>query len=115
MKDEQILESVRRSLGILGNNTSFDSDIILNINSIFSVLTQLGIGPAEGFSIEDNSAKWSDFLQNDSRLNDVKSYMNLRVRLLFDPPTSTSLMQAIKEQIKELEWRIYVVKDNDNK
>lgn len=115
MKDESILVSVKRYLGIIDDCTSFDDDLMLHINSIFSVLTQAGIGPAEGFNITDSSTQWSEFLGEDMRLSAVKSYMNLRVKLLFDPPTSSTLMQAIKEQIKELEWRMYIVKDNDNK
>lgn len=113
MTNESILDSVKHYLGILSDVKEFDNDIILHINSIFSVLTQQGIGPEEGFSISDNTIKWTDFLTNDNRLQAVKSYMNLRVRILFDPPTSATLMEAIKEQIKELEWRMYVVKEND--
>lgn len=113
MKDESILNSVKESLGLLPSINAFDNTIILHINSIFSVLTQQGIGPEEGFSINDDSTMWSEFLGEDKRLQAVKTYMNLRVRILFDPPASSVLMDAFKEQIRELEWRMFVVKDND--
>lgn len=113
MTNESILDSVKLSLGILPEVVAFDNDLILHINSIFSVLTQQGIGPNEGFSIKDKTANWTDFLTNDDRLQAVKSYMNLRVKILFDPPASATVMGAYKEQIKELEWRMYIVKEND--
>lgn len=97
-------------LGITEDYEQFDTDIIIHINSAFSVLTQLGVGPASGFFIEDSSAVWSDFV-DDSRLEMVKSYIYFKVRLAFDPPTSSAAMQAINEQISELAWRLNVVVD----
>lgn len=78
---------------------------------VFSVLTQLGVGPAEGFRIEDDGAEWSEFLQDDFRLEFVKTYIYLKVRLAFDPPLSSAVIESINRQISELEWRINVSVD----
>lgn len=104
--DESILNSTKKNLGIDASYTAFDPDIITHINSVFSTLNELGIGPAGGFMIEDDSAVWGDFLGNDMRVNSVKTYMYLRVRLIFDPPTTSYHIQAIQEQVRELEWRL---------
>ena len=101
-----ILNTVKKTLGIEATYTAFDVDIILHINSVFGTLNQLGIGPEAGFAIEDATATWVDFLVTDTRLNPVKTYIYLRVRLLFDPPTSSYHIDAMKEQIQELEWRL---------
>lgn len=103
---ESILDSTKKVLNLSSDYTPFDQDIILHINSVFSTLNQLGVGPVEGFMIEDKDAVWSDFLEGDLRLNNVKTYIYLRVRMLFDPPTLGYVLDAMKEQIKELEWRI---------
>jgi hypothetical protein len=89
----------------------FDLDIITHINSAFSTLTQLGVGPAEGFMIEDATAVWSDFIGDDIQYNSVKSYVFLRVRLLFDPPATSYLIAAYEKQIQELEWRLSVLRE----
>ncbi len=107
---DSILLSTKKTLGLVESYDVFDPDIILHINSIFAILTQLGIGPEEGFSITNDEDVWSDFI-TDARLNTIKSYVYLRVRLLFDPPTTSYLMTAIQEQIKELEWRINVYRE----
>lgn len=106
-----ILTSTKKILGIEESYTVFDSDIVMHINSVFSTLTQLGVGPSYGFMIEDADAVWSDFLGDDPRLNPVKTYVYLRVRLLFDPPTTSFLIASYQEQIKELEWRLNVLVD----
>lgn len=103
---ESILDSVKHALNLQPDYTPFDQDIILHINSVFSTINQLGVGPDAGFMIEDNTAVWSDFLEGDLRYNNIKTYIYLRVRLLFDPPTIGYLVQAMQDQIKELEWRI---------
>lgn len=103
---ESILTSTKKMIGIDESYTAFDLDIINHINTVFSDLNQLGIGPAEGFMIADASAVWADFLSGDLRLNNVKTYMYFRVRLMFDPPTTSYLISAMDEQRKELEWRI---------
>lgn len=106
--DEKILVSIKKLLGITEDDTSFDADILMHINSVFNTLKQLGVGPRTGFTIEDDSEAWSDFLTDQSMLSAVKSYIYLRVRLLFDPPTISSLVDAIKQQIAEYEWRLNV-------
>ena len=105
---QSILNSVKKALNIDPSYTVFDEDILMHINSAFGTLKQLGLGPELGFQIEDNTAVWEDFLGTEIRYNEVKSYIFLRVRLLFDPPGTSFLIEAIKEQIKELEWRLNV-------
>jgi hypothetical protein len=101
-----ILNSTKKILGIASDYTAFDLDIITHINTAFSTLTQLGVGPAEGFMIDDETATWDSYIVDDIQLNSVKSYVYLRVRLLFDPPATSYLITASQEQVKELEWRL---------
>lgn len=103
---ESILDSTKHVLNLASDYTPFDQDIIMHINAVFSTINQLGVGPDEGFMISNKDALWSDFLEGDLRLNNIKTYMYLRVRMLFDPPTIGYLVQAMQDQIKELEWRI---------
>ena len=103
-----ILDSTKKVLGIDADYTAFDVDILMHINSVFSTLNQLGLGPAEGFAIEDATTTWDAFLGTDLRLNSVKTYIYLRVRLLFDPPSTSYLITSMKEQLQELEWRLNV-------
>jgi len=109
---ESILDSVKKVLNLSSDYTAFDQDIILHINAVFSTLNQLGVGPESGFMIEDKDAVWSDFLGGDLRLNNIKTYVYLRVRMLFDPPTIGYLVTAMQDQIKELEWRINVQRES---
>jgi hypothetical protein len=106
--ENSILISTKKILGIAEDYTAFDLDVITHINTAFSTLTQLGVGPAEGFMIEDASAVWDDFVADDLQYNSVKSYVFLRVRHLFDPPTTSYLINASEKQIQELEWRLNV-------
>ena len=107
---ESILTSVKKHVGIDEAVDHFDLEIIDHVNSVFSDLNQLGVGPAEGFEITDNSKVWTDFVPNETllRLNNIKSYIYLRVRLLFDPPTNSSQLESMNRQIEKLEWRINV-------
>lgn len=105
-EENSILNSVKKLLGIPSNYTNFDTDIILHINSVFMTLTQLGLGPESGFSISDAVTTWSDFIPDEFNLHGVKTYMFLRVKLLFDPPLSTAVTECYKRQIEELEWRL---------
>jgi len=107
-----ILTTVKKILGVDATYTTFDVDIITHINSVFFTLNQLGIGPADGFAIEDATAVWDDFLGTDLRLNAVKTYMYLRVRLLFDPPTASYLIEATRQQIQEFEWRLNAYRED---
>ena len=112
---ESILDSIKKLLGIQKEYTHFDSDLIMHINTALSVLTQLGIGPTKGFSISDNTSKWKDFIGDDPRLESVRSFIHLKVKLLFDQPLGTACIEAINRQISELEWRINVTVDPDEK
>lgn len=111
MSSPSILTSVKKILGIEEDYEAFDLDVMIHINSVFGTLNQLGIGPANGFEIEDATPTWDAFTGGDKRLNPVKTYVYLRVRLLFDPPTTSYLIDATKEQIKELEWRLNVYRE----
>ena len=111
---ESIPNSIKKLLGIAEDYDHFDSDIIMHINSVFATLTQLGVGPEDGFSIDDESAKWEDFLPEERMLHSVKSYMFMKVKLMFDPPLSSAVIECTKEQIKELEWRLQVAVDSAN-
>lgn len=110
---ESILTSVKKILGLDEDYTAFDQDIIMYINSAFSTLNQLGLGPTEGFSIQDATTTWDAFIGTDDRLNSVKTYVALKVKSLFDPPQTQYLVAAMKEQIQEFEWRLNVVREED--
>ena len=105
---DSILTSVKKMLGIAEEYTHFDEDLIMHINSVFSVLTQIGVGPSEGFSISDSYATWNDFMEDNPKLASVKTYVYMKVRLIFDPPISSSVMEAMKNSISEFEWRLNV-------
>lgn len=109
--ETSILQSIKKLLGIPSDYDVFDSDVMTHVNSAFSTLTQLGIGPSTGFMIEDDSAEWADFLADDKQLNPVKTYVALRVRQIFDPPQTSYLIEAFNAQIKELEWRLNVYRE----
>ena len=112
--DSSILTSIKKLLGIAEEDTSFDQDIIMHINTVFAILAQLGVGPANGFSIEDDGAIWGDYLGNVTNLELVKSYIYMKVRSMFDPPTSSILADAMNKNISELEWRINTMVDPKN-
>ncbi len=104
---ESILTSIKKMLGLAEEYTCFDDDIIMNINSVFADLAQMGVGPSEGFMIEDASAIWDDFISDNLLLNSVKSYMHLRVKLLFDPASiGSSTLASYERQISQWEWRL---------
>lgn len=101
-----ILTSVKKLLGIAEEYTQFDTDIIIHINTIFMALQQMGIGPNDGFSITDENDLWTDFMEDSILLNSVKTYMYLRVKLLFDPPLTSSTVDSFNKLISELEFRM---------
>ena len=109
--ETSILTSIKKMLGVAEDYTEFDEDIITHINSVFLNLTQLGVGPEEGFMIEDNTAVWEDFINDSIQLQAVKTYMYLKVKLLFDPPLSSSVTESFTRMIAELEWRLNVAVD----
>lgn len=108
---DSILTSIKKLLGIAEEYEFFDADVIMNINMAFMVLYQLGVGPSTTFSIEDKTATWSDFLGDATDLAGVKTYVFLKVKLVFDPPQSSAAMEAIKQNIAELEWRLNAAVD----
>ena len=108
---ESILTSIKKLLGIAEDYTHFDADIIMHINTVFMILMQLGVGPTSGFSISDDSDVWGDFLTSDQQLESVKTYIYLRVKMMFDPPTSGTVIQSTENLIKELEFRLNVEVD----
>ena len=104
---DSILDTIKKMLGVDSSYDAFDIDIITHINSVFMNLFQIGVGPITPFSIKDNKAKWSDFIGKDStKYEAIKSYIYFKVRLAFDPPTSSFVLDSIKQQIAELEWRL---------
>lgn len=110
---DSILTSIKKMLGIVEEYTHFDSDLIIHINSVLAIANQLGVGPINGFRIEDKEDKWSDFIQDVKNIEFVKTYVFMKVRLLFDPPSSSSLIEAIKQTISELEWRILISEEEN--
>ena len=108
---DSILKKKKKMLGITEDYEHFDADLIMHINSVFMILTQLGVGPSEGFSIEGKSDTWDDFISTGSNLEAVKSYVYLKVKLLFDPPLSSAVMESMNRMISELEWRLNVSVD----
>lgn len=105
---DSILISVKKALGISEDDTNFDVDVILNINSALMILCQLGIGPDTGYLITDDTATWEDFLGDRLDLEAVKIYVYLKTRVTFDPPTSSALLDSIERQLTQLEWRLNV-------
>lgn len=114
---DSILTSIKKLLGITEEYDAFDTDIIIHINSVFMILNQIGVGPPEGFRIEDDSTTWTDYISdlsyNSVKLDAVKSYIYLKVKLLFDPPLSSSVTESYKNQINELEWRLNLYTDDN--
>lgn len=106
--EESILVTIKKLLGITKEYTNFDTDIITHINTTFITLNQLGVGPKEGFMIKDDADIWSDFIGDNKKLNSVQTYIYLKVKLVFDPPLNSSVMEANKQMINELEWRLNV-------
>lgn len=108
---DSILKTVKKLVGIDENYDAFDLDIITHINSALSTLNQLGIGPEEGFMIDDDTATWDQLLGDDNRLNSVKSLIGLKVRVVFDPPATSFTLDAFNKQIEELQWRLNVYRE----
>lgn len=103
---ESILTSVKKMLGVTEEYEQFDADIIMHINSVLLNLTQIGVGPVEGFCIQDKTTNWSEFIGDNVQLQAVKSYMYLKVKLLFDPPLSSAVIESTNRMIAEYEWRL---------
>lgn len=108
---DSILTSIKKMLGIEEEYTQFDIDIIIHVNSALMVLSQLGIGPNGGFSIADETSIWTEYTGTDTNLQAIKTYVLLKVRLVFDPPASAFIADIFEKQIKEIEWRLMVQKE----
>ena len=111
--EENILSSIKKLLGLNDGVTVFDTDIVIHINTVFANLTQMGVGPQNdegkniGFQISTGNEVWGDFTSNDILIENVKTYVYIKVKMVFDPPTSSALIDAYNAQAKELEWRLY--------
>lgn len=103
---DSILTSIKKLLGITEECTDFDTDVTIHINTVFAILTQLGVGPSSGFFIIDKNDTWYDFLSTNTNLELVKTYVYMKVKLMFDPPQSSAAMEAMNKTASELEWRI---------
>lgn len=106
-----ILDSTKKILGLAPEYTAFDLDIITHINSVLASLNQLGVGPEGAFFITGSDETWTDFVGVDPKYNLVKSYLYLRVRLLFDPPATSFAIAAMEKQVQEMEWRLNIFAD----
>jgi len=109
--EDSILYSIKKMLGLDPDYSAFDADIMIHINSVFMILRQLGVGPQDGYAISGPDEKWSDFLGSSTLLEPVKSYIYLKVRSVFDPPSNSYVQDAIQKQIAEYEWRLNVEVD----
>lgn len=108
MNDGSILQDTKKQLGLDENYTEFDKEIIIHINSVFVILRQLGVGPSEGFKITGTAETWDDFSENMLLIEDVKTYLYQKVRMIFDPPSSSVLASSIEKDIAEFEWRLSI-------
>lgn len=104
---DSILDSVKKFCGVMPADTTFDDEILMAINTVMFTLSQFGVGPSSPFVVEDSTQTWDDFLGSDP-IGGIREYVNIRSRMLFDPPTNTYVKQALEDQAKELEWRIMV-------
>lgn len=109
--EQRILVSVKKVLNLPESDPSFDVDIIMHINSALARLKQLGIGPPNGFMIEDDTDTWDAFVGDDPRWNQVRTYVYMAVRLVFDPPTSPVALASMERQIDKLEWLLNVERE----
>lgn len=113
MVNNSILDSTKKAVGLSSDYDVYDLDITMHINTAFSTLAQLGVGPEEGFQIVDDTTTWDEYTAQDKERNMVKSYVYLRVRLLFDPPETSYLITAFNDQVKEIEWRLNVHEEGE--
>lgn len=109
INNDSILTTVKKLLGIEESYTAFDTDLVIHINSVFSILTQMGIGPSIGFAIINKDEKWVDYIGEETILvQSLKSYMAAKVKLMFDPPSNTNLLESTTKVVDELEKRLYI-------
>lgn len=113
--ENSILTDIKKMLGPSYDEDSFDTDITIHINSCFTTLRQLGVGPENGYRIKDDKNVWSEFVKDDEMLDSVKTYIYLKVKMVFDPPLNATLIESFEKQITELEWRLNVSVESDPK
>ena len=111
---DSILTSIKKMLGITEEYTQFDMDLIININSVFTILHQMGVGPGTPYHITDKTNTWDEFLGDEGKIELVKTYIYLKCKLMFDPPTVGAVMESYNRQISEYEWRLNVACDPDD-
>ena len=111
---ESILDSTKKLLGPSADYTQFDQDLITHINTALMDLNRLGVGPSEGFSIKDSSAAWTDFVDDTTKIECIKTYVYLSVKLVFDPPLNASILASMERQLSKLEWTLNVAADNNS-
>lgn len=112
---DSILNSIKKLLGIDPTYTVYDTDIIIHINSVLNILTQLGVGPSSGFIIENANTTWSEFIGSFPDLELIRTFTYMKVKLIFDPPTSSAAVDSMNNILKELEWRIYITAERLNR
>lgn len=112
LMEESILITIKKMLGLDYNYAAFDTDVIVNINAALMILTEMGIGPKEGFTITGYSETWSDFITNRVKLGAVENYVYLKTKMAFDPPTNSYVMDAMKSQAEEILWRLNVMAES---
>jgi len=111
---DSILNTIKQMLGISSSDTAFDVDIITTINSVFMTLNQLGVGPETVYFLNDSNAIWTDFVTDPTdpaKFSAIKTYIFLKTRLTFDPPSSSYVLTAFEKQIQELEFRLMIQAD----
>ena len=109
---DSVLTSIKKLLGITEEYDQFDQDLIIHINAVLMVLTQIGVGPSNGMIINDSSTTWNDILSDTSNIEAVKTYVYLKVKMIFDPPSSSSVEDAMNRSINEYEWRLNINADS---
>lgn len=112
MNDNSILNDIKVLCGIPIDVKDFDTVLVLHCNTVFAGLTQMGLGPSTGFYISDDTYIWADIINGDVNLHNVKTYVYLKVKMLFDPPANATLLQSMEAQAKEYEWRICIELEN---
>lgn len=109
---DSILTSIKKLLGMTEDYTHFDADLIMHINSAFMILHQLGVGPSKRFAITGAYETWNEFMEEEESLDAVKTYIYQKVKLVFDPPTSSSVLASNERITSELEWRLNVAAES---
>lgn len=115
LQNKSILDTIKGLLDIADGYGAFDEDIIIHINTAFMTLNQLGVGPEETFYISSKDNTWQEFMQDDITLEGVKTYIYMKVRLVFDPPTSSFVIDAFNKNIAELEFRLKTQAETNKK